>query len=198
MGYWMVKTSDVAEVDYKAQDLELMVLPLTVDDFCIKKELTALLCDCVDSGASVGFIGPFSQRESQEYWYGVEADITKGTRYLLVANLSGKLVGSVQLSVSDKANGLHRAEIEKLMVHTQARGRGVAKLLMQEAEVLASTLCRSLLVLDTKKGDIAEGMYSKLGYVKVGEIPGFALSSSGELDATVLFYKELVCKDSGL
>ena len=119
-------------------------------------------------------------------------------RFLLVANLSGKLVGTVQVSVCNKANGLHRAEIEKLMVHCQARGQGVAKRLMQEAEALASTLCRSLLVLDTKKGDIAEGMYSKLGYVKVGEIPGFALSSSGELDATVLFYKELVCKDSGL
>ena len=180
------------------QSIEIIDITLGVSNGIIPNGLVSLLCDCVDSGASVGFVGPFSQRESQEYWYGVQADITKGTRYLLVANLSGKLVGSVQLSVSDKANGLHRAEIEKLMVHTQARGRGVAKLLMQEAEVLASTLCRSVLVLDTKKGDIAEGMYSKLGYVKVGEIPGFALSSSGELDATVLFYKELVCKDSDL
>lgn len=181
-----------------SQDIEIISITQGVSDSLIQSQLVLLLCDCVDSGASVGFIRPFSQPESQEYWDGVQADIAKGTRYLLVANLSGKLVGTVQVSVCNKANGLHRAEIEKLMVHTQARGRGVAKLLMQEAEVLAGTLCRSLLVLDTKKGDIAEGMYSKLGYVKVGEIPGFALSSSGELDATVLFYKELVCKDSDL
>ena len=174
-----------------SQGIEIIDITLGVSNGIIQNGLVSLLCDCVDSGASVGFVGPFSQRESQEYWYGVQADITKGTRYLLVANLSGKLVGTVQVSVCNKANGLHRAEIEKLMVHTLARGQGVAKRLMQEAEALAKTLCRSLLVLDTKKGDIAESMYSKLGYVKVGEIPGFALSSTGGLDTTVLFYKEL-------
>lgn len=173
------------------QGIEVIDITENVSDSVIQSQLDLLLCDCVDSGASVGFICPFSHTESQEYWRGVQADIAKGTRYLLVAHLSGALVGSVQLSVSDKANGLHRAEIEKLMVHTQARGRGVARLLMQRVEALAFSLSRSLLVLDTKKGDIAEGMYSKLDYVKVGEIPGFALSSCGELDATVLFYKEL-------
>lgn len=176
------------------QGIGIVDITFDVSDSVIKSQLVLLLCDCVDSGASVGFLRPFSQIESQEYWCGVQADINKGARYLLVARLSGKLVGSVQLSVSNKANGLHRAEIEKLMVHTQARGLGVARLLMQRVEALAFSLSRSLLVLDTKKGDIAEGMYSKLGYVKVGEIPSFALSSCGELDATVLFYKELVCK----
>ncbi len=39
--------------------------------------------------------------------------------------------------------------------------------------------------------DAAEQLYTGMGYTRVGVIPRFALSSSGTLDATVVFCREL-------
>jgi acetyltransferase len=50
---------------------------------------------------------------------------------------------------------------------------------------------RLLLVLDTRLGDDAERLYTRMGYLRVGIIPQFARSSSGSLDATVIFYRDL-------
>ncbi len=48
-----------------------------------------------------------------------------------------------------------------------------------------------LLVLDTCEGDVSELLYSKIGFVRVGVIPSFALSSNGNYDGTAIYYKRL-------
>ena len=48
-----------------------------------------------------------------------------------------------------------------------------------------------LLVLDTLQGDVAEGMYRKLGWQEAGVIPRYARIANGELRATVVFYRIL-------
>jgi hypothetical protein len=50
---------------------------------------------------------------------------------------------------------------------------------------------KTLLVLDTVTGGVAEGLYSRMGWVRVGEIPDYALMPDGELTATTIFYKRL-------
>ncbi len=156
-----------------------------------KNELVALLVDCVESGASVGFIPPLADLTATDYWASVAGDCSSGSRKLILALDGNKVIGAVQLSLTDKANGLHRAEVEKLMVHTSVRGRGVGKALMLRAEKVAASLHRSLLILDTREGDVASSLYRQIGYIEAGQIPGFARSSSGELDATIFFYKQL-------
>lgn len=177
-----------------SQPIEITPVELSGSSEVTMNHLAELLCDCVESGASVGFTRPFSEQDAMAYWHSVELDIAQGGRCLLLATSSEKVLGAVQLSLCDKPNGLHRGEVEKLMVHTEARGLGVATSLMKDIERIAVSLSRCLIILDTKKGDIAEGLYVKLGYIKAGEIPGFALSANGELDATVLFYKYSQCK----
>ncbi len=86
---------------------------------------------------------------------------------------------------------MHRAEVEKLMVHTKSRGKGIGKALMLELEEKAKNLNRSLLVLDTRKGDVASKLYEAIGYSLGGEIPNFALSSNGGFDSTLYYYKAL-------
>lgn len=103
-----------------------------------------------------------------------------------------KIVGSVQLSLVSKKNGVHRAEVEKLMVLTTARKQGIATLLMNELENFAREKGLRLLVLDTREGDVSELLYSKMRFVRVGVIPSFALSSNGNYDGTVIYYKKLV------
>ena len=154
-------------------------------------DLIALLCDTVESGAAVGFMAPFSASEAQSYWQKVIADLSGRSRLLLAEIIENRVAGSLQLELAMRTNGLHRAEVQKVMVHRDFRGRGIATRLMGAVEAAARQDGRSLLVLDTRQGDIAKGMYRKLGYVEAGIIPQYARSSSGELHSTVIFYKLL-------
>jgi ribosomal protein S18 acetylase RimI-like enzyme len=154
-------------------------------------QLHALLTDCIESGASVGFLTPVDEQEVVAYWQSVEADLLAGSRKIFLVYDNGSVIGAVQLSLCSKANGSHRGEVEKLMVKTSARGQGVSKKLMSLMENTAAEIGLSLLVLDTRLGDIASSLYRAIGYNEAGQIPQFARSSSGELEATVYFYKLL-------
>lgn len=154
-------------------------------------ELMELLRDTVDGGASIGFLPPVSEQEARSYWLDVFAAVGGGIRTLSVAIQNEQLIGAVQLGLELRPNGMHRAEVMKLMVHRRVRGQGVGRALMIRAEALARELGRSLLVLDTRCGDVAEQLYLRLGYVRAGVIPGYALSASGELHDTVVMYRQL-------
>lgn len=151
------------------------------------EQLTELLIYVVEDGASIGFLPPLSKDVAREYWDGV---LDPGV-IILIAKREGEIVGSVQLHMAMKENGSHRAEVAKLMVHPKHRRNGIAKLLMKAIEDEAKSLGRSLLVLDTKLGDSSNQLYRSLGYIEAGKIPRFARSSSGNLDTTVIYYKEV-------
>ena len=157
----------------------------------VSKSLNSLLIDSVASGASIGFIAPLSLQSAHDYWQGVDGDLATPYRRLYLALDGDTVIGSVQLSLCAKANGAHRGEVEKLMVHSEHQGKGIAKQLMSNLESDAYTLGIKLLVLDTRQGDTASYLYRKLNYLEAGTIPDFAKSSTGELDATVYFYKQL-------
>lgn len=156
-----------------------------------REELAALLVNCVESGASVGFLPPLPLSRALEYWDGLVPDLQSGSRLLLLAIVDDRVAGAVQLALCTKANGLHRAEVEKLMVHTGHRGGGLGRRLMAGIEQLAKEYNRTLLVLDTRSGDIASALYRKCGYIEGGQIPDYATSATGRLDATSYFYKQL-------
>jgi acetyltransferase len=153
--------------------------------------LIDLLIDAVDSGASLGFLPPLAEQEAHTYWTGIIADLEQGKRVLLVALQEGQLVGSVQLELATKPNAPHRAEVQKLMVHTCARNRGIGRSLMLATDDLARSISRTLLVLDTREGDVAEQLYTKLGYTRLGSIPQYVRNADGVLEATVVFYRHL-------
>ncbi|HMK72656.1 MAG TPA: GNAT family N-acetyltransferase [Myxococcaceae bacterium] len=157
----------------------------------LRGPLVELLRDAVDTGASVGFLPPLGSEEAGEYWHGVEQALTGGRRELLVADLDGRVAGTVQLELAAFPNGRHRAEVLKLLVHGSARRRGIGRALMREAEEVARSHGRTLLVLDTLQGHPAEHLYLALGYVRVGAIPGYARVGSGALEPTVVYYRTL-------
>jgi acetyltransferase len=151
--------------------------------------LTQLLINCVDKDSSIGFIPPLSNEDAQQYWKEVNDDLASKNKLIFLAIKDDNILGCVQLSLAIKANALHRAEIEKLMVNKHVRGQGIAKSLMLALEKTAILENRSLLVLDTRKGDIASNLYKNLGYIIGGEIPNFAQNSNGKLESTLYFYK---------
>jgi GNAT superfamily N-acetyltransferase len=153
--------------------------------------LAAVLRDCVDGGASVSYMAPFSLADARSAMEGFIDDVEAGGRLLLAAFDDGEVVGTVQLVYAWPPNQPHRADIAKLLVHRSARGKGIAQQLMARAEEEARGEGKTVLVLDTVTGDAAEFLYTKLGWTKVGVIPNYALYPDGRPCATTVFYKEL-------
>lgn len=158
-------------------------------------DLRALLVDAVAHGASVGFVMPLPVEQADAYWRGVIDALEDGARILLVGWREEKLVGTVQLDLCMKPNGLNRAEVQKLLVHSGARRLGVARELMQAAEQQALALRRGLLYLDTEAGSDAESLYARLGYTRVGELPEYCATPDGEWRATAIWYKTLFLRE---
>jgi acetyltransferase len=154
-------------------------------------ELVGLLQDAINNGASLGFFPPLTVPTAEKYWRKTLTEVGDGSRVLLVARENGAITGSVQAELSLKETGPHRAEVQKLMVHTRFRRRGLARALLNALDEEAQQLGRTLLVLDTEWGSEAEKLYPTCGYVRVGEIPQFALKTDRTLVATVVFYKSL-------
>jgi acetyltransferase len=151
--------------------------------------LVALLADTVNTGASVGFLRPLDAAVARAYWCDVCAAVGKGARILLVGRVGGEVVGSVQLELCAKPNGLHRAEVQKLIVLSRFRRRGVATSLMQAIEAEARAAARSLLVLDTEAKSAGEPFYESLHWQRVGSIPNYALSTDGVPTPNAIYYK---------
>ncbi|GMA64184.1 GNAT family N-acetyltransferase [Alicyclobacillus fastidiosus] len=168
-------------------ETELEIRQITEWDTRDMNSLSSLLIDVVEDGASIGFLTPLSEQDSLEYWKGVIAPDVR----LWIAEYNGEVIGTVQLQLSTKQNGKHRAEIAKLMVHPKARRLGIARRLMGTAEDTAVQEGRSLIVLDTRAGDSSNTLYRSLGYIEAGRIPQYAKSANGQLDTTVLYYKLL-------
>jgi ribosomal protein S18 acetylase RimI-like enzyme len=153
--------------------------------------LAAVLADCVEGGASVSYMAPFTHDDAREAFAGFAAEVEQGRRLLLAAFEHREVVGTVQVVHAWPPNQPHRADIAKLLVRRSSRGRGIAQRLMAQAEREAVAEGKTLLVLDTVTGDPAERLYEKLGWNRVGVIPNYALYPDGRPCATTVFWKAL-------
>lgn len=161
-----------------------------VDDTLIEA-LSDVLIDCVDGGASVNFMWPLERAAARAFWHQVAHQVAAGERALLVAEDGEGPCGTVQLVLAMPPNQPHRADVSKMLVHRRARRRGVGAALMRAAEQAGRDSRRTLLVLDTVTGSDADRLYTRLGWQRVGEIPGFALWPRGGLCPTTIFFRRL-------
>jgi GNAT superfamily N-acetyltransferase len=156
------------------------------------QQLSDLLIDCVDGGASVGFMHPLTSERAADFWRRVADGVAHGERALLVAeDEHGTIIGTVQLDLDLPENQPHRADLAKMLVHRRARRQGLAERLMRAAEDAAREAGKTLLVLDTVTGGDAERLYARLGWQRVGSIPDYALLPHGGYCATTYFYRVL-------
>jgi GNAT superfamily N-acetyltransferase len=156
-------------------------------------ELSAVLMDCVEGGASVSFMAPLTRERADAFWRRVTEGVAAGDRLLLVAEArpSGEIVGTVQVVFAGPENQPHRGDLAKMLVHRSARRQGLGARLMHAAEEAALEAGRTLLVLDTVTGGDAERLYARLGWTRVGVVPDFALWPDGRLCDTTFFFKRL-------
>jgi GNAT superfamily N-acetyltransferase len=169
----------------------MMVRRLDTTDEAQIDGLTEVLVDCVHGGASVGFMDPLPRERAVAFWRRIGQAVAAGARALVVAEDELGICGTVQLVLEQPDNQPHRADLAKMLVHRRARRRGVGAALLRAAEDTARVCGKTLLVLDTVTGGDAERLYQRLGWVRVGAIPGYALFPRGGLCSTTVFYREL-------
>ncbi|MDG9926017.1 MULTISPECIES: GNAT family N-acetyltransferase [unclassified Pseudomonas] len=153
--------------------------------------LIRLLLDAVAHDASVGFLADLDAAEASAYFDQVLVGLRDGSQLLWVAQDNSQVLGSVQLALCQKRNGLNRGEVQKLLVHSSARRRGIARALMLHLEREAAALKRGLLYLDTEAGSEAEPFYQALGYTGIGGLPDYACGPDGTYRANAIYYKTL-------
>jgi GNAT superfamily N-acetyltransferase len=154
--------------------------------------LADLLIDAVEGGASVNFVWPMTRAKADAWWQGALASHARGERLIFAAEADGRLDGTVQLILAPQENQAFRADLAKMLVHRRARRQGLGAALMRAAEDEARRIGRTLLTLDTQAGGAGERLYARLGWTKLGEIPGFSASTDGSArEPASFFYKTL-------
>lgn len=181
----VIRVGDVVE------PLPLRLRRLNAVDEVQIGQLADVLMDCVEGGASVSFMQPLTRERALAFWQRVGADVAEGKRALMVAEDAQGICGTVQLVFDLPENQPHRADLAKMLVHRRARRQGLGELLMRTAEVAARESGKTLLVLDCVTGGDAERLYHRLGWVRVGDIPDFALYPEGGLCSTTYYYRRV-------
>ncbi|MGR8009682.1 GNAT family N-acetyltransferase [Streptomyces hypolithicus] len=173
---------------------DVRISRLSPQEFCAGvPELAALLVDTVAGGASVGFRAPFGPAPASAWWSAQQSAVDAGSlRVWGARGPGGRLVGTFSLALSPKPNSRHRAELVKLMVHRDARGRGLGRVLLTTAETAAADAGVALLVLDTETDSPADRLYRAAGWTRYGLVPDYAADPSGRLQPCSFYYKKLM------
>ncbi|MEJ0098368.1 MAG: GNAT family N-acetyltransferase [Pseudomonadota bacterium] len=153
--------------------------------------LADVLLDCVEGGASVSFMLPLERAHARRFWENAVREAQAGRRVLLVARDAAGICGTVQLLLDLPDNQPHRADVAKMLVHRRARRQGLGAALMRSAEDAARSRGRHLLVLDTVTDGDGARLYERLGWIRVGDIPRYALWPGGGYVATTYYYRDL-------
>lgn len=171
----------------RTHSMERLIPPAADADL---RGLARLLVDAVDSGAAVSFLAPLALERAEDWWRSTLSAARSGSIFLVARDVEG-IVGTVQLHPAWAPNQPHRAEIVKLLVHRRSRRTGLGTQLMQSIEDAARHSGFSLLTLDAKRGEAAEHLYRRMGWLPAGTIPRYALDPDGTPHDAVIFYKEL-------
>lgn len=154
-------------------------------------ELAGVLIDCVEGGASVSFMLPLGRKRAETFWRHVAQGVAEGKRALLIGEDAHGVCGTVQLVFDLPENQPHRADLVKMLVHRRARRQGLGAALLRAAEATARACGKTLLVLDAVTGGDGARLYERLGWVRAGDIPGYALMPHGGLCGTTFYYRNL-------
>lgn len=153
--------------------------------------LAETLVEALANGASVSLMHPLAPDAAAAFWTRSLTAAEAGERIVLGAMAKGDLAGTVTLQLDTPQNQPHRGETAKLMTRLHRRGQGIGRALMLAAERTARERGRTLLTLDTAIEDGAGPFYEKLGYIKAGVIPNYALKPFGGLCSAIIYYKSL-------
>ncbi len=155
-------------------------------------DLCEILADCVEGGASVGFMQPYTPADAEPYWRGVAEAVEAGVNLLVGggSRRQDRRHGPGRLGLDAEPAASRRPE-ETARASFGARQRPGAAADGGGRTRSRQDTASTLLVLDTATGSDAEAIYPRLGWERVGVIPDYAMWPEGGYCATTLFYKRI-------
>jgi GNAT superfamily N-acetyltransferase len=174
------------------EQAEIEIVELSpADVVAASDELAQLLLDAHAKGMALGLAAPLDRERAAETWRSTASLLDPSDRVLLTARAGGALVGVVQIVRASAENGAHRAEIVRFAVRGDMRGRGIGRMLLEAASERARELGLSLLWLSTHAGTDSDRIYERLGWTRMGTMPGYSARPDGVVVASAFYYLEL-------
>ncbi|MGH1398634.1 MAG: GNAT family N-acetyltransferase [Alphaproteobacteria bacterium] len=133
------------------------------------------LCDATDAaiegGGGFGWVELPNRDRLESYWRGV---LAMPARILFVARLDGVICGTCQLwkpPANNEAQA-HSVQLTTNFIAPWARGHGLAKMLLEQAEAAALEEGFTVINLDVREThDQAIALYETMGYIRFGTHP---------------------------
>lgn len=136
------------------------------------------LCDATDeaieAGGGFGWVRLPARDILERYWQGV---MTMPLRQLFIARLDGVICGTSQLVLPARNNEAQSfaVQLTSTFVAPWARGYGLARMLVEEAEKTARAEGFTVINLDVRESMTAAiKLYETLGYIQCGTHPYYA------------------------
>ena len=155
------------------------------------EELTSATMNAIEEGIGFGWTNKPPVNKVKEYWKGV---LLVPNRWLFIGKYKGVISGSIQVVTASSANeaAIFRVSIDTHFVATWARGHGLAKKLIESAEIECKKNDYSHVLLDVRETQTrAINLYEQLGYNLWGRLPNYHKSSSGNMISGNFYYKKL-------
>jgi ribosomal protein S18 acetylase RimI-like enzyme len=156
-----------------------------LNDLCESAELA------IKAEGGFGWLKPPARETMERYWRGV---LAVPERTLFVGRVDGVIAGSVQLVRPPRNN-----EAQAMAVHVNtafmapwARGNGLARMLLEAAEVRALEDGFAVINIDVRETQTAAiALCETLGYTRWGIHPRYA-RVDGQFVAGVYYFKDLM------
>jgi ribosomal protein S18 acetylase RimI-like enzyme len=152
-----------------------LVWPTTLDE-ALRARIHRVIQAVTETGGAIGYLAPPGRAEIDAWLDGVLADVRAGDAALALATAagrSGEVLGcALWRRRTAVASYRHSAELQQVMTHPAARGRGIGRLLLSALidDVRAAGL--ELLILGVRGNNHgAIGLYEDLGFKEWGRLP---------------------------
>ena len=158
--------------------------PGDLNDICDAAE------DAIEAGGGFGWLRAPERPVLESYWKGI---LVVPERILIVARIDGVICGSAQLVRPSPGNEAQAfaVQLQHAFIAPWARGYGLARRLMEKAEVLARTEGFDVITLDVRETqERAIRLYEALKYVRWGRNPFYA-RVDGKPVAGLYYWKDL-------
>jgi ribosomal protein S18 acetylase RimI-like enzyme len=155
-----------------------------LEELCVATE------DAIRDGIGFHWIAPPMRETLESYWNGV---LMVPSRTMLIGKLDGVVAGSIQLvrPSKTKETSAFAASIEAHFVAPWARGHGLAKMLLAEAEREAAKDGFSVINISVRETqERALQIYREHGYTEWGTMPYYEYVNASMVSGH-FFYKKL-------